>query len=161
MLFTCFLRKSVEHFFFLWSCVEEGLKMYCKYRCFVHLYYFQLPKQTNQKHRYLKWSGKTCYCNTTQCFETIFWPFASLRKNTPFANTDVGGLMFFGSKRPKYWIFSGSQGSTFDVWTCADERFQHRQSSQVSLWLAWLLRWLRRLPCHLTVQYESVRKNTC
>ena len=47
----------------------------------------------------------------------------------------------------------------FDVWTSADDRFQHRQSSQVSLWLAWLARWLRRLPCRLTVQDKSVRKN--
>ena len=47
----------------------------------------------------------------------------------------------------------------FDVWTSADDLFQQRQSSQVSLCLASLARWLRRLPCRLTVQDQSVRKN--
>ena len=51
-----------------------------------------------------------------------------------------------------YWIFSGSQGSTFDVWSCADERLLHRPSSQVSLRLAILARWPRRLRCRLTVR---------
>ena len=65
-------------------------------------------------------------------------------------------LCFEGCKVASHWI---NQGSMFDVWTSADDCFQHRQSSQVSLWLAWLARWLRRLPCRFTAQDKSVRKN--
>ena len=36
-------------------------------------------------------------------------------------------------------------------WTCADERLKHRRSPEVSLRLAILARWLRRLRCRLTV----------
>ena len=65
-------------------------------------------------------------------------------------------LCFEGSKVASHWI---NQGSMFDVWTSADDRFHHRQSSQVSLCLAWLAKWPRRLPCRLTVQDKSVRKS--
>ena len=42
-----------------------------KYRCFLHLYDFQLPKQTRQKTKYLQFFDKTT-CKETRCFEPIF-----------------------------------------------------------------------------------------
>ena len=47
-----------------------------KYRCFLHLYDFRLPKQTSQKHEYLQYLDKTT-CKKVQCFETICYIFSA------------------------------------------------------------------------------------
>ena len=50
--------------------------MYRKYQCFLHFYYFQLPKQTSQKHWYLHCVEKT-KCKETRCLEAIFHIFSA------------------------------------------------------------------------------------
>ena len=57
--------------------------MFRKYRPFLHLYDFQLPKQTRQTHWYLQCFEETT-CQKSRFFETIFHIFSA--RAPPFKN---------------------------------------------------------------------------
>ena len=56
---------------FLQCFFDKELKMSRKYRCFLHLYDFQVSRQTSQKHEYVQCFDKTT-CKNKRCFVTIF-----------------------------------------------------------------------------------------
>ena len=62
---------------FLRCFFDKALKMYRKYQCFLHFCYFQLSKQTVEKHWYLQQFDKT-KCQKTRCLEAIFRDFSAL-----------------------------------------------------------------------------------